>query len=370
MEPSRSTSLALIAGAAIWAANACTRASEDELLRDKFCSTSADCVSGYVCSASLGVCVRPGFELATDRDDNGDVAAAQGGAPGATEPGAAGAAEAGSAGATDGAGSAGDTANAAGAGGSDSGGASASGSGGISGSSSGGASGSGAIVAEPDGGTSDDPDAGTTDNPDASGSSDAGPSGNGCEPACSSGYHCVDSACVPASWSTTSSPPPELVARQQAAYAVAGSKLLIWGGVDSSGVNLSTGAIYDALQDTWQLTSVTANTPTGRVLANAAWTGSQFLVWGGRTDSGSAEFKTGALYDPATQIWTPTVAAATARSGAIPYSYSAQVVTWGGWSRTGVPVSKSDRYTVAGNTWAPAANDVLGKREHVGAAGS
>src|SRR6185295_14764602 len=168
MEPSRSTSLALIAGAAIWAANACTRASEDELLRDKFCSTSADCVSGYVCSASLGVCVRPGFELATDRDDNGDVAAAQGGAPGATEPGAAGAAEAGSAGATDGAGSAGDTANAAGAGGSGSGGA----------------SGSGAIVAEPDGGTSDDPDAGTTDSPDASGSSDAGPSGNGCEPAC------------------------------------------------------------------------------------------------------------------------------------------------------------------------------------------
>jgi N-acetylneuraminic acid mutarotase len=160
------------------------------------------------------------------------------------------------------------------------------------------------------------------------------------------------------------------VAREKAAYAVAGDKVLIWGGIDGSGVHLSTGAIYDLSEDSWQLTSVTAGTPSGRVLANAAWTGSQFLVWGGRLNNGSSEFKDGALYDPQTQEWTSTANQMTARSGALTLGYSTQVLIWGGWNKAGAVLDKAVRYSVAGNGWAPASNDLLGKREHAGWAAS
>jgi len=170
----------------------------------------------------------------------------------------------------------------------------------------------------------------------------------------------------PASWRVISAPPLGFVARQKAAYAVAGDKVFIWGGVDALGLDLSTGAIYDLTHDTWQLTSVTGSTPLGRVLANAAWTGSQFLVWGGRTDLGNSEYKDGALYDPQTQTWTPTANLQTARSGALTLAYSAQVLVWGGWSRTGTVLDKASRYSVAGDSWTLATGDVLGKREHIG----
>ena len=156
------------------------------------------------------------------------------------------------------------------------------------------------------------------------------------------------------------------MAREKAAYAVAGNQVLIWGGVDASGVNLSTGALYDASKDTWELTPITADTPSGRVLASAAWTGSHFLVWGGRTNSGASEYKTGALYDPTSHVWTAIADGPTARSGAVTLSYSAQVVTWGGWTRTGDVLDKAARYAVAGDVWTNVSNDLLGKREHVG----
>ena len=319
MQRARLSSLALLAGATLWFGDACSRASDDELLAGKACSSSGDCVSGYECDAKAGVCVRPGFVLTSDSEDTrpiGDDVVGSAGAAG-TDPGSAGASSGGASGA-------------AGAAGSNSGGTDA-----------GGAAGSG--------GTGGDaaPDAG------ASGSSDAGPA------------YAPDASSAAASWIALSPPPIEFVARQKAAYAVAGDKVLIWGGVDSSGLDLSTGAIYDLSQDSWQLTSVSANTPSGRVLANAAWTGSQFLVWGGRLNSGDTEYKNGALYDPQTQTWSLTANLTTARSGALTLGYSAQVLVWGGWSRIGTVLDKASRYSVAGDSWTPAGNDLLGKREHV-----
>jgi hypothetical protein len=302
-------------------------------LRGKLCAAPDDCMAGFVCDMAVGFCVRPDSISSRAPDENG------GGAGNAGSSGTNGL-DAGSGSSPGGAGG-GDLVGSAGSGGASAAGSSSSGSGGASGTSASGAGGAGAN------------------------GSDAG-SPNGCDPECGRGYRCVESSCVPASWTAMSPPPPEFVAREKAAYAVGGDKVLIWGGVDASGVNLSTGAVYDVLHDSWQLTSITTNTPSGRLLASAAWTGSQFLVWGGRTNSGSAEYKTGALYDPGTQEWTPVAAAGVARSGALSLSYSAQVLIWGGWSRDGAVLDKAARYAVAGNAWTNAANDTLGKREHVG----
>jgi hypothetical protein len=208
-----------------------------------------------------------------------------------------------------------------------------------------------------------------TSDPDVThqiGDDPGGSGGDGGDTAPDAGGTGSSDAGIPASWRVISAPPSGFVARQKAAYAVAGDQVFIWGGVDALGLNLSTGAIYDLSHDSWQLTSVTGSTPIGRVLANAAWTGSQFLVWGGRTDSGSSEYKDGALYDPQTQTWTPTANQNTARSGALTLAYSAQVLVWGGWSRTGTVLDKASRYSVAGDSWALATGDVLGKREHIG----
>jgi hypothetical protein len=298
MQRARLSSIGLL-GAALWLANGCNRASEEELLAGKACSSSDDCLSGFACDASAGVCVRPGYVLTSNPDENpqtGDNSA--GSAAGGSS--ATGGAEAGEGGSGSGAGG------------------------------------------SPGAGGDDAPDAGQ---PHADLAQDGDTGGT---------------------WRAISAAPPGFVARQKAAYAVAGDKLLIWGGVDASGVDLSTGAIYDLASDTWQLTPITANTPSGRVLAHAAWTGSEFLVWGGRLNSGATEYKNGALYDPATQTWTAIANAGTARSGAATFAYSAQVTVWGGWTRTGVVLDKAFRYSVAGNTWALASGDLLGKREHAG----
>jgi hypothetical protein len=343
MQRARLGSLALLAGASLWFADACGRASEDELLAGKACSGSADCIDGYVCDAAAGVCVRPGFVLTSDPDaghPTGEDPLGSGGAAGA-DPGGAGASS-GGAGASSGGASGASSVAGASSGGTDArGSAGAAGEGGSDGGGAAGTAGEGgAGGASPDAGASGDPDAGPADAPDA--------------------------ASAPPSWIAISPPPVGFVARQKAAYAVAGDKVLIWGGVDSAGVNLSTGAIYDLSDDSWQLTSVSASTPVGRVLANAAWTGSQFLVWGGRLNSGATEYKDGALYDPQTQVWTTTASPTVARSGALTLGYSAQVLVWGGWNKAGTALDKASRYSVAGNGWTAPTNDLLGKREHVG----
>jgi hypothetical protein len=336
MRLARFSSLALLAGIALGLDNGCGRASEQELLAGKSCSSGADCIRGYVCDSVASVCVRSGYVLTSDPDETHDIAEDPQGSAGAAG------ADSGSAGASSGPG-----------------GASGGEAGASSGGSSAGTSGAGGAEIAGAGGT-DVGGAGGNDgeDPPDAGGSDAGVT------------YTPDAAAGPPSWVPISPPPAGFAARQKAAYAVAGDKVLIWGGVDGSGVELSTGAIYDATNDTWQLTSITGATPPARVLANAAWTGSTFLVWGGRTNSGSSEYHTGALYEPGTQTWTPTANQATARSGAITLPYTAQALVYAGWTRTGVALDKGARYAVAGDSWVVATNDVLGKREHFGWAGA
>jgi hypothetical protein len=55
--------------------------------------------------------------------------------------------------------------------------------------------------------------------------------------------------------------------------------MLVWGGYDDSGLNL-TGGRYDPATDTWAATS-TVNAPSARIYHTAVWTGTEMIVWGG-----------------------------------------------------------------------------------------
>src|SRR5439155_1678769 len=57
-----------------------------------------------------------------------------------------------------------------------------------------------------------------------------------------------------------------------------GSEMIVWGG-RSSGGYLNTGERYNPSTDSWIATSRT-NAPTGREFHTAVWTGTEMVVWG------------------------------------------------------------------------------------------
>ena len=81
--------------------------------------------------------------------------------------------------------------------------------------------------------------------------------------------------------------------------------MIIWGGATSN-YDTDTGARYDPSTNRW--TAITRkNAPSARNWSSAVWTGSKMLLWGGQTYNGAYEYHNdGALYDPASNTWTPT----------------------------------------------------------------
>src|SRR5690606_22304072 len=57
----------------------------------------------------------------------------------------------------------------------------------------------------------------------------------------------------------------------------------IWGGLDSGNNKLKTGGRYNPDTDSWITTSTGANAPSARYNHTGIWTGSQMLIWGGKT---------------------------------------------------------------------------------------
>ncbi|HTV23799.1 MAG TPA: kelch repeat-containing protein, partial [Polyangiaceae bacterium] len=238
---------------------ACSRLPDDELLEGKACESDADCVGSYRCDTSLNVCVRgpaaPG--------DGSGVAGSDGSSGSSGEAGGSG------------------------------------------------TGGSGGTSGGVGGGAPDDPNGSPSG---GSGGSTGDPSnaGGGCDESCTGDRACLGDVCA-ARWLPIAASPAELVARTKPAFAVGNGKLFIWGGADAAGVDSNSGAIYDLAQDRWEPVPITETTPTARTLANAAWTGSGWLVWGGRLNAGDGEYRNGAIYDPATGVWTTLPTAGSAR---------------------------------------------------------
>jgi len=110
--------------------------------------------------------------------------------------------------------------------------------------------------------------------------------------------------CNDNTWRATAGPPDE---RYYHTAVWTGSELIIWGG--RSGFILNSGARYNPSIDSWAITSIT-NAPTARVGHTAVWTGNEMIVWGGNS------FETGGRYCAIEAASVKAIAVSKASSGA------------------------------------------------------
>ena len=152
--------------------------------------------------------------------------------------------------------------------------------------------------------------------------------------------------------------------RNGATTAWTGGDWLIWGGTDSGGNPLPTpGARYNLSSNSF-VTINSANGPTPRHDPTAIWTGDEMIIWGGHILS--TEYftvGTGGRYHLVSDSWTPTSAlnAPYARSGHSAVWTGTEMIIWGGFSYSNLGgtfggstnLSTGARYNPASNTWTP-----------------
>ena len=140
--------------------------------------------------------------------------------------------------------------------------------------------------------------------------------------------------------------------------------MIVWGGWDPVGNNLNSGGRYNPANDTWTPTSQ-ANSPQGRLRAEAVWTGQEMIVWGG-TISNVGPQDTGGRYNPQTDSWTPT---STTNAPAPRFNHTAvwtgsEMIVWGG---NGSPTiyNSGGRYNPSTDSWTPtSAAPLEARRQH------
>jgi N-acetylneuraminic acid mutarotase len=93
---------------------------------------------------------------------------------------------------------------------------------------------------------------------------------------------------------------------------------------------LGNGKLYNTVTGVWR-NITTTNAPTPRLGATVAWSGKEFIVWGGSDENGNP-IGTGAKYNPATNKWTTitTTGAPALRSNHTAIWNGSQMVIWGG----------------------------------------
>src|SRR5258708_6908322 len=117
-----------------------------------------------------------------------------------------------------------------------------------------------------------------------------------------------------------------------------GTKMIVFGGYNFNGTAAliqDNGKSYDRVSNIWVDINVTGG-PGPRADASAVWIGSKMILWGGRTDAGTAVVNTGMAYDPATNLWSPisTTGAPIARYGHGAVWTGTKMIVWGGYSGT------------------------------------
>jgi len=86
-----------------------------------------------------------------------------------------------------------------------------------------------------------------------------------------------------------------------------GERMIVWGGRELPSYSvLNDGAIYNPGSDIWTPIPFSYEAPQARMLHAAVWTGAEMIVWGGQADEAGTLLNTGARYNPATGLWTPT----------------------------------------------------------------
>ena len=128
--------------------------------------------------------------------------------------------------------------------------------------------------------------------------------------------------------------------------------MLVWGGY-RSGSALATGGAYDPAGDSWTPLSQVSQ-PSARFDHTAVWTGSEMLVWGGRTGYSGTKLGDGARYNPLLDRWQPmqSAGAPSARYGHSAVWTGTEMIIWGGDSVTGI-VQDGARYNPQTDSWSP-----------------
>ncbi len=161
-------------------------------------------------------------------------------------------------------------------------------------------------------------------------------------------------------------PEPPRAATQGHSMVWTGSEMIVWGGKSASPTAgaIADGLVYDPTLDTWSPTSLD-NTPEGRANHTAVWTGSKMLIWGGRW-TGESTPTIGGRYDPATDTWS---AMADSLDGGIQgRDYHSAVWTgsemlvFGGLDQNGLELADGGRYDPATDTWSAMAASPLDAR--------
>ena len=137
-----------------------------------------------------------------------------------------------------------------------------------------------------------------------------------------------------------------------------GTEVIVWGGLDVTSDRdpapaLGDGALYDPAADSWRPMS-NEGAPSPRVWFVSAWTGQEYVVWGGVSEvsttnnSRSYRLGDGAAYDPQTDRWRPmaTNGAPDANAGINSAWTGQEILMWGGLYGDAMAA-----YDPAANTW-------------------
>ena len=132
-----------------------------------------------------------------------------------------------------------------------------------------------------------------------------------------------------------------------------------------SGAKISDGAVNTRQiaaaaigGESWIPTPNPEDGPVGRYDHSVVWTGTEFIIWGGRANvfGGPAVSNTGARFNPSTGVWTniTLTGAPTARRGHTAVWTGTEMIVWGGTTdlegATG-GLNSGGRYNPATNTW-------------------
>lgn len=176
-------------------------------------------------------------------------------------------------------------------------------------------------------------------------------------------------------WAATSSlGAPVLRANHRAVWT--GSQMIVWGGfrwLSDSGcpAPLNSGGRYDPALDRWFATSTGAGTPQARGNHTLVWTGSEMIVWGGRSGSFfcGGVLAGGARFRPDTNSWSATATGGEpdARDYHSAIWTGTEMVIWGGEGDSLFGLNTGGRYSPGANSWAPTsvgADVPLGRYRH------
>src|SRR5207248_3338995 len=136
-------------------------------------------------------------------------------------------------------------------------------------------------------------------------------------------------ACIDNTWAATAAPPE---ARDEHTAIWTGSEMIIWGGRSSNAL-LSSGAKYNPATDTWTFIN-SSGAPSARAGHTAVWMGTEMIVWGGDSEGFPSRVNTGGKYNPGTDSWTPTSTnnVPDARENHTAVWTGSEMIVWGGFN--------------------------------------